>query len=64
MGVNSWVIPKKILWEKKKRNNVVEEEKEIRLTEGNVVNMGKMLHNHPGCGWGIKSLGKKNTEKV
>lgn len=54
VGVDSWVIPKKILWEKK-NNNVVEEEKEKRLTERNVGNVGKMLYKHPGYRRGIKS---------
>ena len=47
---------------KEKNNNVVEEEKEKRLTEKNVVNVGKMLYKHPECGWGIKSP-EKNTQE-
>lgn len=41
--------------EKEKNNNVAEEEKEKRLTERNVENVGKMLYKHPGYRRGIKS---------
>lgn len=46
---------------KEKCNNVVEEEKEIRAAEREVVNAGNMVYKHSGCRWVIKSPEKKHT---
>lgn len=49
--------------EKRKNNNIDKEEKQIKLTERNVVNVRKMLYKHSSCGWGVMSP-EKNTQEV
>lgn len=49
--------------EKRKNNNIDKEDKQIKLTERNVVNVRKMLYKHSGCGWSVMSP-EKNTQVV
>lgn len=49
--------------EKRKNNNIDKEDKQIKLTERNVVNVRKMLYKHSGGGWGVMSP-EKNTQEV
>lgn len=49
--------------EKRKNNNIDKEDKQIKLTKRNVVNVRKVLYKHSGCGWGVMSP-EKNTQEV
>lgn len=49
--------------EKRKNNNIDKEDKQIKLTKRNVINVRKMLYKHSGCGWGVMSP-EKNIQKV